>query len=153
MTKIYMISIKRRSWKLEISGSGIWVPTMVSRLQRSPRPSTRQRQRSPSPSQQQRQTRSTRINPTMTMEMTTVSSHMITTIQSNHIFIYHLEYDDDKESYEYILIEISEAKRHIIKFSLPRGVNLKVDNLITIGFPDFLFDLLLISYPVLYYLQ
>lgn len=54
--------------------------------------------------------------------------------------LYHLEYNDDDKSYEYIQIDISGAIRHAVELSLSRGINPIVDNLNNITFPDFLLD-------------
>lgn len=73
----------------------------------------------------------------------------------NKLYVYHIEYNDEEDKYEYIIIEILKDKWLGPHFSLPRGINPTVNNLSNITFPDsllhnFLFDLMLIYYFIFY---
>ena len=60
-------------------------------------------------------------------------------------YVYHLEYNDDADKYDYIPIKIPEEKIEASQFSLPRGVNPTVDNLSNITFPYSLLDKILVQ--------
>lgn len=42
----------------------------------------------------------------------TMNYYMMTTISTIHPYVYHIDYNDEEDKYEYILIEIPEEKEH-----------------------------------------